>query len=111
MTETGGRTLAPVVLTGTSGFVGRHLAHALRADGAEVRSFDRGMLEKVASGEDAAALLRDSAGVIHLAARAHVLGEASASLLDVYRRTNRDLTLQLDRAAAAADVPRFVFIS
>jgi nucleoside-diphosphate-sugar epimerase len=111
MTESGGRTPAPVVLTGTSGFVGGHLARALCADGAEVRSFDRGMLEKIASGVDAAASLRDSAGVIHLAARAHVLGETSASLLDVYRRTNRDLTLQLARAAAAADVPRFVFVS
>ena len=34
-------TRAPVVLTGATGFVGGHLARALRADGAEVRSFDR----------------------------------------------------------------------
>lgn len=111
MTQSGARTLAPVVLTGATGFVGGHLARALRADGVEVRSFDRAMLEKVAAGEDIEASLRDSAGVIHLAARAHVLGETSASLLDVYRRTNRDLTLQLARAAAAAGLPRFVFVS
>lgn len=111
MTWNDGRTLSPVVVTGTTGFVGGHLARALRADGVEVRSFDRALLDKVAVGEDIAAGLRDSAAVIHLAARAHVLGETSASLLEVYRRTNRELTLRLARAAAAAGVPRFIFVS
>ena len=111
MTANGNGAPAPVVLTGASGFVGGHLARTLRTEGAEVRSFDRALLERVAAGEDVTASLRDSAGVIHLAARAHVLGDTSASLLDIYRRANRDLTLQLARAAAAAGVPRFVFVS
>jgi UDP-glucose 4-epimerase len=55
--------------------------------------------------------LRGAHAVIHLAARAHVLDETSDALLEVYRATNRDLTLALARAAGAAGVRRFVFVS
>lgn len=102
---------APVLLTGATGFVGGHLLTALEAAGMNVLSIDRQALDQIASGENLVASLRGSAGIVHLAARAHVLGETSATLLDVYRASNRDLTLSLARAAAAAGVSRFVFVS
>ena len=40
-----------------------------------------------------------------------MLDDTSSSLLDVYRRANRDTTLNLARAAAAARVSRLVFVS
>ena len=102
---------ATVLLTGTTGFVGGKLLETLEASGTRVVAIERRALDQIASGESFAALLRGSAGVVHLAARAHVLGETSATLLDLYRVANRDLTLSLARAAVAADVRRFVFVS
>lgn len=102
---------ASVLLTGATGFVGGHLLTMLEAAGTKVVCIDRRALDQLAAGESLAALMRGSAGVVHLAARAHVLGETSATLLDFYRAANRDLTLSLARAAVAAGVPRFVFVS
>jgi UDP-glucose 4-epimerase len=49
--------------------------------------------------------------VVHLAARAHVMGDTSQNPLALYRATNTDATLNLARQAAQAGVKRFVFIS
>ncbi|MBP0050157.1 SDR family oxidoreductase [Marinobacterium sp. AK62] len=49
--------------------------------------------------------------VIHTAARAHVLHDASSDPLAAYREVNVDGTLNLARQAAAAGVQRFIFIS
>lgn len=55
--------------------------------------------------------LRDTNAVIHLGARVHVLSESSQDPLLEFRRANVESTLNLARQAAAADVPRFVFVS
>jgi UDP-glucose 4-epimerase len=59
--------------------------------------------------------LADSFGgvevVIHLAARVHVMKDESHDPLSEYRRNNVLGTVELARAAAAAGVRRFVFIS
>lgn len=49
--------------------------------------------------------------VVHCAARAHVMNEAAADLLTVYRQVNVEGTANLARQAAAAGVRRFVFLS
>jgi nucleoside-diphosphate-sugar epimerase len=49
--------------------------------------------------------------VIHLAARVHVMREAATDPLSEFRRVNVSSTLNLARQAAAAGVPRFVFLS
>jgi nucleoside-diphosphate-sugar epimerase len=55
--------------------------------------------------------LKGVEAVLHLAGRAHVLKETEADPLAVYRRINRDGTLQLARQARDAGVKRFVFVS
>ena len=49
--------------------------------------------------------------IVHLAARVHVMQEAEADPLAVFRAVNVEGTLNLGRQAAAAGVKRFVFIS
>jgi UDP-N-acetyl-alpha-D-quinovosamine dehydrogenase len=57
------------------------------------------------------AALPGADAVVHLAARVHVLRDASADPLAEYRRVNTDATLALARAAVRHGVARFVFMS
>lgn len=111
MTAAPGMATAPVFVTGGTGFVGAHLVGSLKAAAIDVRLLARDRLQRVMAGDDARGLFDGGGAVIHLAARAHVLGETSDALLDLYRAVNRDLTLKLARAAAASGVRRFVFVS
>ncbi|MBO9497508.1 SDR family oxidoreductase, partial [Thalassotalea sp. G20_0] len=49
--------------------------------------------------------------IIHLAARAHIMGDEAADPLSEYRLVNVAGTLNLARQAAAAGVKRFIFVS
>jgi UDP-glucose 4-epimerase len=57
------------------------------------------------------AALHGVQGVVHLAARVHVMDECSADPLAEFRRVNVAGTLNLARQAAAAGVQRFIFLS
>jgi nucleoside-diphosphate-sugar epimerase len=113
-----------IAVTGATGFVGRALVAELALQGLPVRAIvraDRGEswpagteVRTLPNFEDAAAMqaaLTGATAVIHCAARAHVLEEASADPLEAFRKVNRDGTLALARAAVAAGVKRFVFVS
>jgi nucleoside-diphosphate-sugar epimerase len=110
-----------VVVTGARGFVGRHVVPALTARGVEVVALERspstarasGIAEEriASSGDDEVTLARALAGcqaLVHLAALVHDTGRGGAG---EYARVNRDYSLRLARAAAAAGVARFVFLS
>jgi nucleoside-diphosphate-sugar epimerase len=99
-----------VLVTGASGFIGRHLVTALESAGHSVSVLPRAGLEQAALGVSPTELTGCSS-VVHLAGRAHVLGETSEALLDVYRKVNRDMTLRLARVARQAGVRRFIFVS
>ena len=114
----------PVLVTGASGFVGRALVAALAADERfRVRAAYRtapvlapvGVEVAVAGEIDAAhgwnVALEGADAVVHTVARTHVLHETEADALAAYRRINVEGTLNLARAAAAAGVKRFVFLS
>ena len=108
----------PVVLvTGASGFVGRHLVPVLAREGWRVRravrtpsgSDDEILIGSIGPATDWQAALAGVEAVVHLAARAHHPGEEHAA--ELYRTVNTEGTLQLARCAAAAGVRRFVHVS
>ena len=109
-----------VLITGASGFAGRQIALDLHRRGCKVRAASRTTvvdfppgLEQVAlpdlSGPfDGGKILEGMDYVVHLAGLAH----SSKDQPDAdYQVVNRDATVQLAIAAAAAGVSRFVFVS
>jgi UDP-glucose 4-epimerase len=108
----------PVVLvTGASGFIGRHLAPALTDQGWLVRRVARRgplndndvLVERIDGKTDWTAALRNVDAVVHLAARVH--HPESDRETHLYRSVNRDGTLQLASSAATAGVIHFLFMS
>lgn len=108
-----------ILVTGATGFVGTALcAHLAQGDDAVVPAVrtPHGLPNEIVTGNldnstDWRAALTGCAAVVHLAARVHVMHDAAANPLTLYRATNTDATLHLARAAAAAGVKRFIFIS
>jgi UDP-glucose 4-epimerase len=113
-------TTAPLIaLTGTTGFIGRHLLQELPKRGYRVRVLLRRPAEvppeassavvgDLAQPQNMAAALRDADAVIHSAGIAHAM---SGRPEDDYRTINTQATIALARAAERAGVKRFVFLS
>jgi nucleoside-diphosphate-sugar epimerase len=109
-----------VLVTGANGFVGRALCDMLAASGRRVRKAVRmpvpGLPDAVAVGDigadtDWRAALEGVSGVVHLAARTHVLRETASDPLAEYRQVNVAATERLARSAAARGTRRFIFVS
>lgn len=108
----------PIVLvTGASGFVGRHVAPALAREGWSVRRAvrspegmdDEVVIESIGPDTDWTAALEGVDAVVHLAARVHHKHEEHA--VQLYRNVNIAGTLHLARSAATAGVRQLIFIS
>ena len=109
-----------VLLTGATGFVGRQLCaqlatapYVLRAAIRSAGAAPMGAAEVVAVGDlcsqpDWRAALDGVDIVIHAAARAHRVGDTAAQ---PYFELNASATQSLARAAAAAGVSRFIYLS
>ncbi|OII06112.1 nucleoside-diphosphate sugar epimerase [Curtobacterium sp. MCBA15_007] len=104
-----------VLVTGASGFLGQATAAAVRDAGHEVRTFQRrpsgvaGVQDVAGTMTDDTALARAVDGVeavVHLAAKVSLAGDPAD-----FARVNVDGTRSLLRAARAAGVARFVFVS
>ncbi len=112
-----------VLITGASGFVGRATCAWLVAQGREVAGAVRqlparplaGVDYRIVSNLDACtdwrAALAGVEGIIHCAARVHVMRETADDPLAAFRSANVAGTERLARQAAAAGVKRIVFIS
>jgi nucleoside-diphosphate-sugar epimerase len=112
-----------VAVTGASGFLGRYVCERLVARGRPVRGLVRTAASPLPAGvqpvvipdyRDRAALRTALAGaqaVIHLAARVHVMRDASVDPLADYRAVNVELTGTLLDEAIAAGVGTFIFAS
>jgi UDP-glucose 4-epimerase len=111
---------APLIaLTGSTGFIGRHLLTELPKRGYRVRVLLRrpsevpagassAVIGDIASPHNMAAALRDVDMVIHSAGLAHAM---SGRPEDDYRSINTEATVRLAQAAERAGVKRFVFLS
>lgn len=108
-----------ILVTGATGFVGRSLLSELERRGCSAIPVVRraiGLTHEVVLPDihaltDWREALVNCHAVVHLAARVHVMHDAAADPLALYRATNTDATLNLARQAAQAGVKRFVFIS
>lgn len=109
-----------VVVTGAGGFIGRVLVALLHQKGRNVLPVTRASLARHSGSSESVdyadfarwrELLDGADAVLHLAARAHVLREASSDPLAEFRRANVTGTEQLLRAAIECGVRRFVFVS
>lgn len=116
--------VSALAVTGSSGFVGRHLVSWLAEQGHNVTAVSRsptGQLpvrveaRPVADYTDVGAMaraLQGSQAVVHLAARAHMLGpEQPEEALLAFQRANVDATLACVEAALQAGCRRFVLVS
>lgn len=108
-----------VLLTGASGFVGRHLLQDLLARGYRVRTAGRDMASILPGAEHVAIadlgmpidwqpLLDGVDHIVHSAGLAHADGDIPE---ERYQAVNTQATLALARAAQAAGIRRFVFLS
>ena len=114
-----------VLITGANGFIGRSFCERLPADGYQVRGAVRGAAQMTAlpSGVEGVPVGDISAktdwsealgsidGIVHLAARVHVMRESVADPIAVFRQVNVAGTERLARQAAEAGVKRLVYIS
>ncbi|MFA5775178.1 MAG: SDR family oxidoreductase [Ilumatobacteraceae bacterium] len=112
-----------IVVTGATGFIGRHLCAALANTqhqvtivsrsvptefGPNVRTIPNIDLEQQV---DYATLFKDCEVVIHLAGRVHVQGDPENDPESAYISANSTATLNLAHAAIANGVKRFIFLS
>lgn len=111
-----------VAVTGSTGFIGSHLLPLLSSRGylcvalteLGLRSGGDGVGRfpvDVTSGEGLAEGLKGSDGVVHLAARNHVLKEPEKDPLSAYRRVNVEGTRNVIRAAVQAGARWFIHFS
>jgi len=111
-----------VLVTGANGFVGSVLCDMLARSDYVVRAAlrvehplpptvpERAVIGDINADTDWHQALRDVDLVIHLAARAHILGDPSRNA-HLYTQTNADGTRRLAETAAHAGVRRLVFMS
>lgn len=115
-----------VLVTGASGFVGRHMVSELQRRSikvrATVRTYDIGALPASSlelvglsgsgfAAADWADAVSGCRAVIHLAARAHVVRDTHADPAAAFHLANVDFACACAEAAASAGIERFIFMS
>jgi len=108
-----------ILVTGATGFVGQALCRRLEEDGYSVIKAVRsttGNGTEIVVGDltdktDWSDTLKNVTTVIHLAARVHIMEDASADPLAAFRAVNRDATKHLAEQAAETGVKRFIYLS
>ena len=118
----GGASRGTVLVTGATGFVGRHVCAYLHAAGYRVRAAVRAAAalptdwEQAIVGEIGPDTVWDAAlngvdAVVHLASHSPMAGASAADTAAAYRRVNVAGSERLGRAALSAGVRRLVYLS
>lgn len=110
-----------ILVTGASGFIGRHAVAALASHGWYVRAVIRRQSTPPAAAEvvtisdlavdDLTPLVQGMDAVLHLAGRAHVLHETAKDPVHAFHQANVVATRRLWTSAIEAGVRRFIFMS
>ena len=107
-----------ILITGYSGFVGRHLLNTLRSlenvnllGRSTPAECHRYLKANIDSHSDYSSVLQNVDAVVHIAARVHVMSETEENPLEVFRLVNTAGTLNLAKQAVKFGVKRFIFIS
>lgn len=118
--------MSHILVTGTTGFIGRSLCvellrrgHSVRAalrreqDGERlaIAGVEHVIIGDIGAATDWHAALDGIEAVVHLAARGHVMRDETSDPLKAYRAVNSEGSLNLARQAASAGVRRFVYLS
>jgi nucleoside-diphosphate-sugar epimerase len=112
----------PILLTGANGFVGSALSKtfleskinyraALRTSDGKAHAPDNIVIGSISSQTDWEPALNDVKCIVHLAARVHVMRDASVNPLSEFRQVNVEGTRNLALQAVEAGVKRFVYLS
>lgn len=116
------RNYEKILVTGSSGFVGKALCKNLcdrginyrgsvRENSLEIKGQDFITVESLDANTDWRKALDGCDTVVHLAARAHILNDKIADPISAFRQTNTQGTLNLAEQAAESGVSRFIFLS
>ena len=112
-----------ILLTGSTGFIGKFLSNRIRSKDELVVAPVRYVPDVSSVGvshiqigdllpdTDWSQALVGVDVVIHLAARVHIMGDDTLNPLAAFRMTNTQSTINLARQASIAGVQRFVFLS
>lgn len=103
--------MTKIFITGSTGFVGKHLIQELKKRNLSFVAGDRALYGDLITQKNWEALLTGCDSVVHLAARVHVMNETNADPLSAFRASNVEATLNLANAAKKIGVKRFIFIS
>jgi nucleoside-diphosphate-sugar epimerase len=118
------RNRSTVLITGATGFVGRHLCQHLLSQGFSVKALGRQESFDIADPKLEYICVENYDGnipwntilqgvdvVVHLAARVHHVNLKGMKGLALYQETNVKITQQLARASISANVKRFIYVS
>jgi len=113
-----------VLVTGATGFVGRHLCQYLLQQGYQVKAVGRQeilpftdphliyyCIENIDIHTNWQPILEGVDVIVHLASRVHVMQDKGMQALALYQAVNVKGTQQLARAALQSDVKRFIYVS
>lgn len=113
--------MAKILVTGATGFIGKHLVPFLQSKGHEVRctvwqlipdfNAEQVVVNRLETQINWKEALSNIDVVIHLAARVHVLDVNKTLSSEQFIEINSDATKQFAEQAAACGVKRFVFLS
>lgn len=103
--------MTKIFITGSTGFVGRHLIIELSKRNIPFIAGERSLYGDLVTQKNWTKILEDCDSVVHLAARVHVMVETSSDPLSEFRKMNVEATINFAQAAKKIGVKRFIFIS